>query len=253
MQGGAGKEARKIALDRTSRARTGPRMHQIDGQVRFPARDSRLSAIKRIEGDRPLLSKSNLARPAGYTTEDLLQTSAAAASYLRSYAKSSAASAATQAFPQVAIGAISIDGYTTEDSLQTSAPNCSEFAVVYQSPPATPGVGEGMRVEGKPPPRFPPAEGRSPRGAPGTSPARPSERRLPTAPPKKSAKSSKRRTAPIRGEPLPRSSADFNSAVGRRGKAKRGARGRSPAPREGGQRARRASLLPHPKTGSACA
>ena len=80
MQGGAGKEARKITLDRTSRARTGPRMHQIDGQVRFPARDSRLSAIKRIEGDRPLLSKSNLARPAGYTTEDLLQMSASGCS-----------------------------------------------------------------------------------------------------------------------------------------------------------------------------
>ena len=80
MQGGAGRRARKIALDRTSRARTGPRMHQIDGQVRFPARDSRLSAIKRIEGDRPLLSKSNLARPAGYTTEDLLQMRAAVCS-----------------------------------------------------------------------------------------------------------------------------------------------------------------------------
>ena len=80
MQGGTGKRGRRIALDRTSRARTGPRMHQIDGQVRFPARDSRLSAIKRIEGDRPLLSKSNLARPAGYTTEDLLQMSAAVCS-----------------------------------------------------------------------------------------------------------------------------------------------------------------------------
>ena len=55
-------------------------MHQMCGQVRFPARDSRLSAIQRIEGDRPLLSKSNLARPAGYTTEDLLQMSASGCS-----------------------------------------------------------------------------------------------------------------------------------------------------------------------------
>ena len=194
-------------------------MHEVDGQVRF--------GQWRVEGDRPLLSKSNLARPAGYTTEDLLQTSASAAANLRLYTKSGAAAAAPRAFPQVAIGTTSPNGYTTEDSLQTSMPNCSEFAVVYQSPAATPDAGGETLAEDKSPPRFPPAEGRSPRGAPGASPARPSERRLPTAPTKKSAKSSKRQADPIRGEPLPRSSADFKARL-EGGEKRSGARGGGP-------------------------
>ena len=74
---------------------------------------------------------------------------------------------------------------------------------------------------------FLPAKERSPSGAPGTLPARPSERRLFTAPTKKSAKSSKRRTASIRGEPRPRSSADFKAQL-EGGEKRSGARGGGP-------------------------
>ena len=73
---------------------------------------------------------------------------------MRLYTKSSAAAAAPRTFPQVAIIATSIDGYTTEDSLQTSMPNCSEFAVVYQSAAMTPDVGEGVRSKHKTSRRF---------------------------------------------------------------------------------------------------
>ena len=81
------------------------------------------------------------------------------AANLRLYTKSSAAAAAPRAFPQVAIGATSIDGYTTEKMPHQRAPNCSEFAVVYQSTAATPDVGEEAHSKDKPPPRFPTAEG----------------------------------------------------------------------------------------------
>ena len=106
----------KIALTRRSRARDTPPMHEIDGLVRYAK-----------------ATRASRSPPQGIQPQICCNLHPLFAAYLRLYmnqrTEASARPGETPIRPRESTG----NWYTTANLLQSTGPNCSIFAVVYES------------------------------------------------------------------------------------------------------------------------